>query len=137
TAHAAAEGATLGHWRHTHYLREPGAPPLRRIEIAAEDPGSNGLARAADRGARWADASCVARDLAATPGQDLTPEMLAARAREIARFSGAKIDVLGVPEMERLGMGALLAVGRGSVHAPRFIVLDRPSPAARGAGRAK
>jgi leucyl aminopeptidase len=136
-AHAAAEGATLGHWRHTHYLREPGAPPLRRIEIAADVPASDGLAVAAARGARWGEASCVARDLAATPGQDLTPDMLATRAKEIARMSGAKVAVLGVPEMERLGMGALLAVGRGSVHPPRFIVLDRPAPAARGASRAK
>ncbi|HEY6866467.1 MAG TPA: leucyl aminopeptidase, partial [Candidatus Eisenbacteria bacterium] len=74
----------------------------------------------------------LARDLARTPGQDLTPEGLARRAREIARDSGARCRVLDVPELERVGMGALLAVGRGSVHPPRFIVLER-GPAGAGA----
>ena len=132
----------LGHYRHTAYRSEPGPPPLRKIEIAPA--GENGAAErrelkaAVARGARWAEATCLARDLASTPGQDLTPEVLARRAREIARDSGAKCRVLGVPELERLGMGALLAVGRGSVHPPRFIVLERsPRPAgvARRAAR--
>jgi leucyl aminopeptidase len=146
-ARACAEGAVLGHYRHTAYRSEPGPAPLRRIEIvpgvpaarqgAARD-GRAELAAAVARGARWAEAACLARDLASTPGQDLTPEGLALRAREIARDTGATCRVLGVPELERLGMGALLAVGRGSVHPPRFIVLERAPkrrPAAAG-GRA-
>jgi leucyl aminopeptidase len=130
-AHLLAEGAVLGHWRHTAYLGEPGPPALRRVELGAAGSGTaRDLSSAVERGARWGEATCVARDLAATPGQDLTPKGLAARAREIAKATGARCDVFEVPQMERLGMGALLAVGRGSVHPPRFIVLDRP-PAAR------
>src|SRR5437016_2137920 len=86
----------------------------RWSELAVSDPDpARENAREAERGARWGEAVCVARDLAATPGQDLTPDMLAARAREIAKASGAAVEVLGVPQLERLGMGALLAVGRG------------------------
>ncbi len=81
---------------------------------------------------RHAAAVTFARDLVATPGQDLPPETLAARAREVARRSGARIRVLGVPELRRLGMGAVLAVGRGSVHPPRFIVLERDPRRGRG-----
>jgi len=125
-AQATAEGAVLGHYRHTPYRRDPGPGPLRRIEVLERDPGiARTLAPAVARGGRWAAAACLARDLANTPGQDLTPDGLAARAREIGREAGARVDVLGVPQLERLGMGALLAVGRGSVHPPRFIVLDR------------
>jgi leucyl aminopeptidase len=139
-AQACAEGAVLGHYRHTAYRNEPGPPALRRIEIAAggddapREAARRELAAAVARGARWAEATCLARDLASTPGQDLTPEVLARRAREIARDSGATCRVLGVPELERLGMAALLAVGRGSVHPPRFIVLERAPrrPGARG-----
>ncbi len=145
---ACAEGAVLGHYRHTAYRSEPGPPPLRRIEIAPgtgeAGSGASGraarqaLAEAVARGARWAEAACLARDLASTPGQDLTPELLARRAREIARDTGATCRVLGVPELERLGMGALLAVGRGSVHPPRFIVLERaPRPAGTGPRRTR
>ena len=144
-AQACAEGAVLGHYRHTAYKSDPGPPPLRKIEIApggSSGPSASGrvarqeLAAAVARGARWAEAACLARDLASTPGQDLTPEVLARRAREVARDSGARCRVLGVPELERLGMGALLAVGRGSVHPPRFIVLERaPRPAGAGLRR--
>ena len=138
---AAAEGATLGHWRHTAYLTEAGAPPLSRVEIAAPDAeAARAFAAEAARGARYGEATCLARDLASTPGDDLTPAALAARAGEVAKTCGAKFSALEVPQMERLGMGALLAVGRGSVHPPRFIVLDRAPRAragARGAKRAR
>ena len=130
-AQAAAEGAVLGHYRHTAYLRDPGPPPLKRIEFVERDGAlRDALSAAVERGARWGEATCLARDLAVTPGQDLTPEVLGERAREIAKASGAKAEVLGVPQLERLGMGALLAVGRGSAHPPRFIVLEHG--AARG-----
>jgi leucyl aminopeptidase len=141
-AQACAEGAVLGHYRHTAYRSEPGPPALRRIELAAHGGDAPAgaarreLAAAVARGARWAEAACLARDLASTPGQDLTPEILARRAREIARDSGSRCRVLGVPELERLGMGALLAVGRGSVHPPRFIVLERAPRPAPARGRA-
>jgi len=134
-AQATAEGSVLGHYRFTPYRRDPGAAPLRRIELLERDADrARALAPAVARGAAWAAAACLARDLANTPGQDLTPEGLAARAQEVGREAGARVDVLGVPQMERLGMGALLAVGRGSVHPPRFIVLDMPARA-RGASR--
>jgi leucyl aminopeptidase len=133
-AQATAEGSVLGHYRHTAYRRDTGTAPLRRIEVLERDADpARELAPAVARGGRWAAAACLARDLANTPGQDLTPEGLATRAREVGRAAGARVDVLGVPQMERLGMGALLAVGRGSVNPPRFIVLDlpprRPRPA--------
>ena len=124
-AQATAEGSALGHYRHTPYRRDAGSAPLRRIEVLERDAGlARTLAPAVARGGRWAAATCLARDLANTPGQDLTPDGLASRAREVGRESGARVDVLGVPQLERLGMGALLAVGRGSVNPPRFIVLD-------------
>jgi len=124
-AQSVAEGAVLGHWRFTAYRSDPGPVALQRVEVVEHDAT---LARRLEpevaRGARWAEATCLARDLASTPGQDLVPEGLAERAREVGRTIGAKVEVLGVPQMERLGMGALLAVGRGSIHPPRFVVLD-------------
>jgi len=138
-AQATAEGSILGHYRFTSYKRDAGTAPLQRIEVLEKDAAlARTLAPAVERGARWAEAVCLARDLINTPGQDLVPERLAARAREIGRDRGARVEVLGVPQLERLGMGALLAVGRGSVHPPRLIVLDRPPRGARAPrGRAR
>ena len=133
-AHAAAEGAVLGHYRHAVYKRDPDAPSLRRIEFLERDAKrARALAPHVERGAAWGEAVCLARDLANTPGADLTPERLAARAKEVAVSCGARIEVLGVPQMERLGMGCVLAVGRGSPNPPRFIVLERgPKRVTRG-----
>jgi leucyl aminopeptidase len=126
-AQATAEGLVLGHYRFDAYRRAPRTARLRSVEIVERDPErAAAMGRAVARGAAWAEAACLARDLANTPGQDLPPEVLATRAREIGRRSGARVQVLGVPELERLGMGALLAVGRGSAHPPRLVVLDRP-----------
>jgi leucyl aminopeptidase len=61
------------------------------------------------------------------------PEQLADRARAIAKITGAKCEVLGVPQMERLGMGCILGVGRGSANPPRFIVLERAAAGSRAA----
>src|SRR5438093_420204 len=140
-ARAVGEGSVLSPARSSASRRDPGPPRPQRVEVLGRAAAAAArLEPAVARGARWAEAACLARDLANTPGQDLTPEGLAARAREIGRHSGARVQVLGVQQLERLGAGALLAVGRGSVHPPRLIVLERagsggPRRAARAAAR--
>jgi leucyl aminopeptidase len=136
TAQCIAEGAVLGHYRFTSYRTRDVVAPLRRIEVLDGDR-EPGMVAAVERGARWAEATCLARDLANTPGHDLTPEVLARQGRAIAGRAGARITVLDVPRLERIGMGALLAVGRGSVHPPRFLVLEHePAAASRTTPRA-
>jgi len=124
-AQACAEGAMLGHYRHTAYRTAPTLPALKRVEIVERDAAMAARVKPAiARGAAWGEAVCFARDLAATPGQDLTPDDLGRRAKELARATGAKAHVLAVHELERIGLGGLLGVGRGSVHPPRLIVLE-------------
>ena len=53
-----------------------------------------------------------------------SPRSLAREARRMAREVGLTCRVLDVPEMTRLGMGAMLAVGQGSAHPPRMIILE-------------
>ena len=141
-AQALAEGVELGSHRFTRYRGVPGPAPLERVQIVVSDRSvTEALRVAVERGAQWGRAVCMARDLANTPGQDLTPDGLANAAKQIAADTGARARVLGVREMEKLGMGAVLAVGRGSVHPPRFIVLERdpirPSGGARPASSAR
>ena len=132
------EGAVLGGYRYTRYRSAPGPRATERLEIVARGTArARGIEVAAQRGAVRGHAVTLARDLIATPGQDLTPELLATHAREIARASGARIQVMGVPEMRRLRMGAVLAVGRGSVNPPRFIVLERGQRGARASRSTK
>jgi leucyl aminopeptidase len=54
-----------------------------------------------------------------------TPSYLAEAARTLAKDRPyVAVDVLGRDDMEKLGMGALLAVARGARQSPRFIVLS-------------
>jgi leucyl aminopeptidase len=64
------------------------------------------------------------RDLGNAPANLVTPAHLAERAGEIARSVGLKCTVYGKKEIERMKMGGLLAVNRGSAEEPRFIVLE-------------
>lgn len=64
------------------------------------------------------------RDLGNAPANLVTPTRLAERAEEIARSVGVKAMVYGRKEIERMKMGGLLAVNRGSAEEPRFIVLE-------------
>ena len=65
----------------------------------------------------------VAKDLGNLPPNVCTPTYLAQRAMEIAEAGAMKCEVLEAADMEQLGMGALLAVARGSAQPPKLIVM--------------
>ena len=85
-------------------------------------------------------AICHARNLANEPGNVITPDVLAAEALQTAKKYELEAEVLCVKEMQERGMGAILAVGAGSVHEPRMIMLkyakggDKPFTAFVGKG---
>ncbi|MCS7115892.1 MAG: leucyl aminopeptidase [Nitrososphaerales archaeon] len=76
----------------------------------------------------------LARDLANMPSNIGTPTFLAEKAIEVAKDCGLKCQILEREDMERLGMGGILNVSRGSDQPPKFIILeynplnDRVSP---------
>lgn len=64
------------------------------------------------------------RTLANTPGGDMTPKKLAAAARAALKGTKAKVKVLGRKEMQKLGLGAVLGIAKGSGEEPQFIVME-------------
>lgn len=64
------------------------------------------------------------RDLANTPGGDMTPRVLAKDAQDLAKGTTVKVTVLGKKEIEREKMGAILGVSKGSTEEPRFIIME-------------
>ena len=69
-----------------------------------------------------AEGVATARTLVNEPANALGPEEFVRRARRLAPL-GVKVQVLEEAALRRLGMGALLAVGSGSVRRPRLLVL--------------
>jgi leucyl aminopeptidase len=64
-----------------------------------------------------------ARDLVSEPPNILYPETLAKEAKTLEKF-GIKVQILGESQMRRLGMGALLGVGQGSVRESKLVVMQ-------------
>jgi leucyl aminopeptidase len=129
-ARALVEGTIIGGYTPGRWKTESdGAPrPVERIVIGhAETPE---LRAAAERAALLADRTNRARDLANTPPNELDPHSLGERALELAaEHEHLSAHVLGTTELDKLGMGALSAVGRGSRREPRLIVLRYEPPA--------
>jgi len=120
---ALAEGAVLGAYRFDRYKQEK-SKPLRSFTLLL-DAGEVRTARAgAARGRTLAESQNVARDLSNEPPNELPPAALASAARKVAREAGLRCRVLDVPQMKKLGMEAILAVGGGSSRPPRMIVLE-------------
>lgn len=71
-----------------------------------------------NEGIIFGEAMKFTRDLANTPAQIATPAKLAEIAKSI---EGVETKIFDKQEIERMGMGAYLAVGQGSVQPPKFI----------------
>ena len=66
-----------------------------------------------------------ARDMGTEPGKSMYPALFADRVRDLFRgVSNVRIEVLGVKEMKRNNMGALMGVGQGSIHDPKLVVVS-------------
>jgi len=70
-----------------------------------------------------ADGADLARTLGNLPSNICTPSYLAEQAKKLAREFKLEVEVLERKDMEKLGMGALLAVTSASHEAPKLIVL--------------
>ncbi len=93
---------------------------LQRVVFAAAAAAARGLGQARAIGA----GVDFARELANLPPNICNPAYLAERARALAAaHPGVGIEILERADMEKLGMGSLLAVARGSANPPKLIVL--------------
>lgn len=71
------------------------------------------------------DAVELARDLVNEPGGSLTPAAFVAVAKKKATVaSGLKLTVWDTARIKREKLGGLLAVNQGSVHPPKFLIID-------------
>lgn len=64
-----------------------------------------------------------AKEWANRPANHATPAQLAGAARGLGKLSRIKVEILGPREVEKLGMGAFIAVAQGAAEPLRLIVL--------------
>jgi leucyl aminopeptidase len=64
-----------------------------------------------------------AKEWANRPANYATPAKLAGAAKELGKLPNIKVEVMGPKDVEKLGMGAFMAVAQGSAEPLRLIVL--------------
>ncbi len=126
---AVAEGLHLSLYRFEVYkTKKKGDPEPVRVKdavlLAASAGAAAGMKRGAGRAKIVADATAFTRDLQCHPGNTATPSFLARQAQAMAKSAGLKCRIVSPPEMQKLGMGALLGVGRGSAEPSKLILLE-------------
>jgi leucyl aminopeptidase len=128
SARAIMEGIVMGLYKFTRYMGGDGSKKYKDTieDLIIADPDENNLLeleRGFKEGLTVAEATNMARDLINEPANVMTPVKFASAAEEVARDNEMEIKVLDVPEMEKLEMGALLAVTTSAANPPRLVVM--------------
>jgi leucyl aminopeptidase len=119
-----AEGARLGLYRFDRHKSAADDQDLETFWLVADEGGLEEATEGAELGARVAEGTVLARDLANEPSNVATPEYLARRARKISEKYGMELAVLDRAGIEEEGLTGLATVGRSASNEPYFIVLE-------------
>jgi leucyl aminopeptidase len=125
-AQAIAEGLTLSEFNAGSYKTSEPAPAAAPVWTIAVPGGSRdivgGASAAIARGRLLGECCNLARGLANEPGNTLTPREFSRRCETVASEAGVSVEILDEHQIEKLGMGLLLGVARGSSEPPRLMV---------------
>ena len=131
---AVCEGTLLGSYSFDHYKTKKREELFSFQALTLLLPEGSSLDQAGARveaSRLLCQGVSLARDLVSHPGNVITPGSLVEAGRELAGRRALDCRVLELADLERLGMNALVAVGKGSAEPPRLMVLEY-----RGAGDA-
>ncbi|MGP0592901.1 leucyl aminopeptidase [Nitrospira sp. T9] len=126
-AQAMVEGVVLGEYRFNEYRtdRTDDTHSLQSCTLLTKSNAHLNEAKAgANRGKILGEATCFVRDLCNHPANVMTPSRVVTEAKNIAREAKVRLKVLDRKQQEKLGMGGLLGVSRGSIEPPQFIILE-------------
>ncbi|MGC1453814.1 MAG: leucyl aminopeptidase [Nitrospirota bacterium] len=125
---AVAEGSLLGLYRFLKYKTNEvneRKKDLRRMSLLTESAGAvTAMRKGVKVGEIIAGSTVMARDMVNSPPADMTPVIIAGKAKAIAGQFGLRLQVLNKDRMRKLSMGALLGVASGSVQPPKFIIIE-------------
>lgn len=122
-----AVNAVMAQFEYVKYRTPPkeGWPAVKSVGLGVPADKKDEARREIAEGMIIGEEVNATRDLANTPGSDMTPAKLAAAAAAAGKKArGIKVKILGEPEIRRFGMGGVLGVARGSNEKPRFIIME-------------
>lgn len=125
-----AEGIYFGNYSFDRY--KSNKKSLKPLEVFFYAENEKKVKNAINTAKILMPAVYFVRDLQNEPSNELTPEMLARQISSEARKAGIKVTVLNDKEIAKRNMGGLIAVGKGSINKPRFIILEYKPPIKAG-----
>lgn len=117
-----AENLILANYEYTAYKSKQSKYALEEV-VLVTDAGKSAKDGVA-RGTIVGTFTNHCRDLANTSGSDMTPQILAERARILLKSPKTKVTVFDEKAIAKMHMGGLLGVGKGAKDKPRFIVIE-------------
>ncbi len=119
-----AVGLKLKSYRFDKYktkLKDSDKPSLETVSIAVGD--SAAAESAFTTQSQVIEGVFLTRDLVNEPGNVIEPESYAKLINDKLTPLGVKVEILGEKEMAKLGFGALLGVGQGSVKESKMVIM--------------
>jgi len=122
---AVAANAAMANFEFVKYKTAPeeGFAFVEEIEAIAGKPNKD-IAEGLRRGLIIGEEINSCRELANTPGGDMTPRALAAHAIAVSEELGIRTTILDERKIKELGMGGVIGVSKGSIEPPQFIVQE-------------
>ena len=123
-AYALSEAFTLATYEFENYKQKSNEPDvdIEMFDIFTVEEKDE-VTAALQVGQAFGEGTNSARTLVNTPGNMLTATDLAEYSKELASRYDLEIEILEKKDMEKLGMGAMLAVNKGSTEPPYMITL--------------
>ena len=133
-ARALVEASLLASYRFDKFKEKRDKAKIETIRLWDFEgkKDAEGLRKGGVLGKIIAEETCYARDLVFLPGNCATPELLAEEIKKGISDLPITCSLLTPRDMEKLGMEAILAVGKGSENPPRLIILEYNPKNARG-----
>jgi|TARA_Y100000310_G_scaffold345555_1_gene466527 leucyl aminopeptidase len=118
-----AQNFEMANFEFNRFKKEP-KEGWREVEEIIAVGASRDCQKGFKKGQIIGDGINRCRELANTPGGEMTPTLLAKEAESAAKGTEVSVLVFSKKKLEELKMGAILGVSKGSVEEPKFIVLE-------------
>lgn len=124
--------AYLKIYKFDRYITNPRRKGHKISEIIISDKNTKNLASKAIEMTNMLEATIYTRNLINRTSNDMGPTKMAEEAKTVAKeFKNMKITILDRSKLEKMGMGAIMAIGKSSNDGPYIVTLEyknEPNP---------
>ena len=121
---AMISGLLLGTYNLGHFKADKKLHPFLELDFNLNLVSEQDHLATAEKAFKIAKAQLSVFDLVDLPPNTVTPKYLSTWAKEAGEKYGFQAEVLGYEDSKIAGLGAFLAVGKGSENEPQFIILN-------------